>query len=273
MPELPEMETYKHLLSQRTIGETITGARINREKSVNVPADQLIRDLTGRRMIAIERRAKHLLFHLDSGHVLLLHLMLGGWMYYGTDDNRPDRTTQVEIDFGNGQTLYFIGLRLGYLHWLAAGECERQLRELGPEPLSPHFSEHALEQLLGGKRGTLKPLLINQHKLSGIGNCYSDEICFEAGVLPTKPLEDLTTGPSGDSSRLYHSMRKVLTDAIHKGGYMEHPLFVGDALTGGYNDHCQVYDRGGEPCLRCGTLIVQTSLSSRKVFFCPQCQH
>lgn len=273
MPELPEMETYRQLLIPRMLGQTILAVRVHREKSVNLPSERFIQNVAGSRVTAIERRAKHLLFHLDSNQVLLLHLMLGGLMFYGNEQDKPDRNTQVELDLSNGQTLYFIGLRLGYLHLLNKDKCEETLDKLGPEPFAPDFTLQNFEQIFSGSRGVLKTLLINQHKISGIGNCYADEICFEAGILPTRTAASLTLQPTGDSGRLYDAMKRVLTDAISKGGYMEQPLYTGDHLTGGYNDHCLVYDRGDEPCVRCGSAIVQTELSKRKVFYCSNCQH
>ncbi|WP_010273552.1 Fpg/Nei family DNA glycosylase [Paenibacillus senegalensis] len=273
MPELPEMETYRQLLTPRLVGQTIRAVRIHREKSVNLPAGQFAQGILGVRIAAIDRRAKYLLFRLETGQALLLHLMLGGLMFLGSEEDRPDRNTQVELDLSGGQTLYFIGLRLGYLHLLDERQYLAVLAKLGPEPLAPDFTLERFEQLLSGTRGTLKTTLVNQQKLSGIGNCYADEICFEAAILPTRPLASLSLQPAGDSGRLYSAMRAVLMEAIRQGGYMEQPLFAGDHLTGGYNDHCLVYDRGGEPCVRCGGAIIQAELSSRKVFYCAQCQH
>lgn len=273
MPELPEMETYRQLLTPRLVGQTIQSVRIHREKSVNLPAAQFAQSILGTTFTAVERRAKYLVFRLQTGQVLLLHLMLGGLMFYGSEADRPDRNTQVELDLSNGQTLYFIGLRLGYLHLLHNNQYEETVAKLGPEPFSQDFTLGRFEQLLAGSRGALKTTLVNQQKLAGIGNCYADEICFTAGILPTRSLDSLSLQPAGDSGRLYNAMRTVLTDAIRKGGYMEQPLYAGDHLTGGYNDHCLVYDRGGEPCVRCGSSIIKAELSSRKVFYCEQCQH
>src|SRR4051794_4117696 len=111
MPELPEMENYKILLNQKIAGQTITEVQINREKSINLNPDLFIKTVLYQKIITIDRRGKHLLFQLQNGHTLLLHLMLGGWMYYGTEADKPKRTIQVRISFGEHH-LYFIGLRL-----------------------------------------------------------------------------------------------------------------------------------------------------------------
>ncbi|MGN7357116.1 Fpg/Nei family DNA glycosylase [Paenibacillus sp. SAF-054] len=269
MPELPEMENYRRLLSENIINQPITRVVINREKSVNVPADQFIQELTGLRAIFVERRGKHLIFHLNNGRRLLLHLMLGGLLYYGTEEDRPTRSTQVEITFGQ-HTLYFIGLRLGYLHLLSAKEVEEILKPLGPELFDRRMTKERFVELLKGRRGALKSLLVNQHVIAGIGNCYADEIAFEAGLLPSVKIQDLSTDAIG---RLYEAAVKVLPDALANGGYMEAPFMEGDTLTGGYDNMCKVYDREGESCVRCGGVVNRAELTGRKVFFCPSCQH
>lgn len=266
MPELPEMETYRTLLGQIVVGKPIERVEVEREKTINVPVDEFRRRVQSRTIASIGRRAKHLLFRLDSGDVLLLHLMLGGWMYCGTERDKPDRTAQVVLSFGD-RNLYFIGLRLGYLHLYDAAGAERKLAGLGPEPFT--LSENRFAALLRSKHGMLKPAMTDQKTIAGIGNCYADEICFDAGILPSRRIGTLS---DSEWSALYRSMNKVLQAAVRFGGYMEHPLYRGDALTGGYDSRCAVYDRGGEPCVRCGAPIVQTELASRKLFYCARCQ-
>ncbi|WP_261300970.1 Fpg/Nei family DNA glycosylase [Paenibacillus andongensis] len=268
MPELPEMETYRQQLTRLIQGTPITGAEVTRPKSLNVESDRFIRKLTENRIVRIERRAKHLLFHLVTGEVLLLHLMLGGWMFYGTEDEKPDRTTQVVIHFGT-KHLYFIGLRLGYLHMHTLLEVDQLLGKLGPEPLDASFTFAQFMKVLKSKNSNLKVAFVDQSFLSGIGNCYSDEICFYAGILPLRKLSSLT---EEEQNRLFQAMRSVLLEAIQFGGYIDEPLYVGDRLTGQFDAKCRVYDREGEPCLRCGHPLIKTEVSSRKCFYCANCQ-
>lgn len=269
MPELPEMENYRKLLSQQIINVPITGVTVNREKTINMEAAEFTNALIGARVVFVERRAKHILFHLHDGRRLLLHLMLGGLLFYGTEEERPDRTTQVELAFG-GQILYFMGLRLGYLHLLSVKEAEAAMGKLGPEPLDRRMTLERFTTLVKGRRGALKSMLVNQQVIAGIGNCYADEIAYEAKLLPSALVQNLT---EDSVTRLYDAIRKVLTDATEIGGYMEMPFMTGDTVTGTYNDRCLVYDREGEPCLRGGGTIIKTELSGRKVFYCPDCQH
>ncbi|WP_438445788.1 Fpg/Nei family DNA glycosylase [Gorillibacterium sp. sgz5001074] len=268
MPELPEMENYRRLLTPRMVGKRITRVTVTREKSVNVDAAAFVDRVAGRTVTDITRRAKHLLFHLDGDQALLLHLMLGGVLFWGTEQEKPERTVQVELQLGEA-SLHFIGLRLGYLHLYPTAEVDDVLAKLGPEPMSPSFGEADFRLALGRRRGYLKPVLVDQGVLSGIGNCYSDEICFDAGILPQTKLENLQ---EADWSRLYRSMRSTLAEAIAHGGYMDLPLFKGDALTGGFDARCRVYDREGEPCVRCGALIQRVDFASKKSYSCPGCQ-
>jgi formamidopyrimidine-DNA glycosylase len=269
MPELPEMENYKLLLLQKLKGKTVTNIEINREKSINSIPEIFINHVKGQQITNIERKAKHLLFYLDNGHILLLHLMLGGWMFYGNEEDKPNRTIQIQFSFGN-EHLYFIGLRLGYLHiYHSKTAIEKELSDLGPEPLSPEFTLSHFQTLIDKRRGRLKTKLVDQQFLSGIGNCYSDEICFHAGIIPKRDLDELS---SSENKQLFESIRYVLKDALKHGGYMENPLFKGDTLTGGYNNLCKVYDREGESCLRCGSPIMKEMVSSRKTFYCLICQ-
>ncbi|WP_138493472.1 Fpg/Nei family DNA glycosylase [Paenibacillus pinistramenti] len=269
MPEWPEMENYRSLLSALLLDKEISGVVINREKSVNLEPEVFGQELIGRKIIFVERRAKYLIFHLNNGRRLLLHLMLGGLLYFGNDKDKPKRNTQVEIQFGD-QTLYFIGLRLGYLHLLTAKQTEEVLSELGPELLDRRMNEEKFVKLLSGRKGMLKTTLVNQNIVAGIGNCYADEIAFAAELRPDVKLQELD---EQDLIRLYKAVRDVLMDAAEHGGYMELPLTADDKLTGGYNDLCKVYDREGESCVRCGHPIVKTELASRKAFYCADCQH
>ncbi|UOE95399.1 DNA-formamidopyrimidine glycosylase [Alkalihalobacillus sp. LMS39] len=269
MPELPEMETYKKLLTPFITTSPITAIEINRAKSVNLAPAQFQQIVVGNNITSIERRAKYLLFHLQSGHVLLLHLMLGGWMFVSQNGESPNRTKQIILTFGNSTSLYFIGLRLGYLHLLSIKECEEIVNKLGPEPLHPAFTQADFHSKLEKKRSLLKTLLVNQQFLSGIGNFYSDEILFDAKLLPSRTVNTLM---ESEKLTLYHSIKTVLQKAVQFGGYMDHPLYETDTLTGSFVKQAAVYDHEGAPCFRCSTPIVRTELSSKKCFYCPTCQ-
>ncbi|MGX4585089.1 Fpg/Nei family DNA glycosylase [Paenibacillus chitinolyticus] len=268
MPEWPEMEHYRQELNKRLQNRTISGITVNRPKSLNVPEEEFRAAVLGAVVERVDRRAKQLVFVLSGERYLLLHLMLGGMMVLGTEADKPDRTTQIELHFGE-TVLYFIGLRLGYLHLYGKRGLEAELASLGPEPFDADLTAGRFADMLKTGKGNLKTSLTDQHWLAGVGNCYSDEICFAAGLLPSRRPAALE---EHEAARLYTSMRSVLTEALRAGGYMEMPLYDGDERTGGFNELCRVYDRGGEPCVRCGNPIVFRTLSSRKCFFCGNCQ-
>lgn len=268
MPEWPEMENYRRLLLDKVSGARIIGTEVTCEKSINVAPDVFAREITGAVVWFVEHRGKFLILHLDNGKRLVLHLMLGGLLYFGNDEDRPDRTVQVTIRLISGN-LYFIGLRLGYLHLLTAKDTNAAMAELGPEPFDKRLDAQRFRERFAGKRGKLKPALTDQAVIAGIGNCYADEICFTAGVHPAAAIPKIAPEAW---ERLYAAMRTVLEKATDAGGYMEMPLYAGDTLTGGYNERCLVYDRGGEPCPRCESKIVQTETAGRKMFYCPVCQ-
>jgi formamidopyrimidine-DNA glycosylase len=267
MPELPEMENYRLLLSKLIVNKSIKAITITREKTINLEVENFRKQVLKHSIVSIERRAKHLLFILDSGPVLVLHLMLGGSIYYGKQ--APERTAQVILHFNDEANLYFLGLRLGYLHLHTVEDVERVLAKLGPEPLDTHFRFEDFLNVLKGRRSNLKVMLVDQSVMSGIGNCYSDEICFIAQLLPTRRVNSLT---EDEQKQLYQAMQSVLKEAIHFGGYMDTPLYEGDRLTGQFDAKCRVYDRKGEPCPRCGNPLIKDEVSSKKCFYCRNCQ-
>jgi formamidopyrimidine-DNA glycosylase len=269
MPEWPEMEHYRKQLGNLVCGPYIADVAVHRPRSINKPPEAFADALRGRRILFVERRGKHLLFHLDDGFRLLLHLMLDGYLYHGTEGLKPDSRYQVIIQFVNGNRLFFGGLRLGYLHHLPAKTAMETLRELGPEPFDPHLDEQGFARLFQNRRGALKPVLTDQRVIAGIGNCYADEICHEARVSPLAKVPSLK---EDDWSRLFHAMRRVLKEAEEAGGYMDKPLFAGDSRTGGYNERMRVYEREGERCPRCGGTVRRETVSSKSTYFCPVCQ-
>ncbi|WP_186577277.1 Fpg/Nei family DNA glycosylase [Aquibacillus kalidii] len=268
MPELPEMENYRTLLTDKIKDKAIKRIEVNRAKSVNLSVNEFINRTKMQSIIAIERRAKHLVFHLQSGDVLLLHLMLGGWMFYGNEEDKPDRTIQVQLSFGE-ESLYFIGLRLGYLHLLTKQQVVEKLSDLGPEPLDINFSTDQFLEIVKNKRGKLKTTLVDQHFLAGIGNRYSDEICWSAQLLPTHNINELS---EQELITLYQSIRATLQQAISGGGYMDERLYKDDTKTGSYLTSFHVYNREGDNCSRCGNKIIKEEVSSRKTYFCTGCQ-
>lgn len=269
MPELPEMETYCRHLEGSCSGLWIQSIEVNRAKSLNVGVREFKTTVAGTAFTGFTRLGKHVVGHLSNGCHLINHLMLGGAIFYGNDAEAPQRTFQVIIRLSNGRALFWYGLRLGWLHLLCGTDLVQSTGELGLDPLDARFTAAHMAALLAGRRGALKPLLVNQRIFPGIGNCYSDEICWEAAIHPLRQASSLSMG---EVERLWSAMRSTLHTAVTLGGYTETPFSVSDRLSGGYLPHLKVYDRGAEPCPRCGTPITQAEAGGRKVFACLHCQ-
>ena len=295
MPEIPEMEIYKDYLNRWVKDKRISEVNVLRVKSVNLESTDFCRSVIGKRIKDITRRGKYLIFYLDDGHFLLTHMMLDGRLFLLPLENvvvghsvevmseivnsdAEDLRQRIKelpgkpsVVFGlsNGSVLLFCSLTLGYLHYLRQDELETKLEKLGNDPLDPNFDAQGFTRLLEGKKGMIKPWLMNPKNIAGVGNAYSNEALFGAGILPTRLISSIN---SADMVKLYDSLINVLKDSIRLGGDMEEPFATWDDFTGGYNPYFKVYDRAGKPCLECHKVIVRSEVGGRNAFFCPHCQ-
>ncbi|GAB6154237.1 Fpg/Nei family DNA glycosylase [Desulfosporosinus burensis] len=291
MPEIPEMEIYKNYLTKWVKDKRIIESNVLRAKSLNLESTDFCQRMTGKLIKDITRRGKYLIFHLDNDHYLLTHMMLDGRLYYLPAEN-IETLSQFEIlhsdaeelkqsikelpgkasvvfGLSDGSVLFFCSLTLGYLHYLGQDPLNEKLEELGKDPLDPNFRAEDFMQLLEGKRGMIKPWLMNPKNIAGVGNAYSNEGLFRAGILPTRLISSLSRD---DKVGLYHSLIMVLKDSIRLGGDMEERFAPWDDFTGGYNPHFQAYDRAGKACLSCNEVIQKMEVGGRNAFFCSHCQ-
>lgn len=269
MSDWPEIETYRRLLSPLVCGLTIADATVHRIKSINESAEEFHDGLAGHKILFVERRGKHLIFHLDDGNRLLIQLMADDWIYYGAEGETKDDDYAIILTLEDGNRIFFGGLRYGYVHRLTAKKLIELLRPLGPDPFDPRLTADSFAKLLGSKRGKLKTALTDPKFLSGIGSGYADEILFEAELHPGL----LNASLSDEQKRkLYDSMRKVLDEAAENGGSTEHPFSTDSHVVGGFRERFKVFEREGAGCPRCGGTIVLETVSSRKQYFCPNCQ-
>ncbi|WP_341277873.1 DNA-formamidopyrimidine glycosylase family protein [Paenibacillus sp. FSL H8-0537] len=268
MPELPEIENYRVILTERLAGDRITGVQVLQEKLLNVSAEQFDEALTNRTIWFVERRGKHLLLHLDNGKRLFAQLDAGASLFYGQGDERPQSEAQIVIQLETG-SLYVVGMRQGFVHLLSVKETGQVLAELGPDPLDKRLTLEKFTQLFRKKRGALKAAMADQQVISGIGSFYADEIAYAAAVRPDIKIPLIQEEAW---KRLYEAMHAVLKEAAGKGGSVEQPLTMDDKLTGGYYTQRRVYERAGEACGTCGTPIEVVGTAARKAFVCPSCQ-
>jgi formamidopyrimidine-DNA glycosylase len=273
VPELPEVETIRlglaPLVEGRRIEEVrILDARLTRPE----PPEAVAAALTGDRILALRRRGKYVLFELESGRHLLVHLRMTGSFLHGRDGSLgddPHRRAVVTLDDGS-DVAYRDVRRFGTWELLEAAELRPYLdSRLGPEPLASGFSAASLARALDGRRAAVKTVLLSQRAAAGIGNIYADEALWRARVHPTLPAGSLARA---EVAALHRAVRAVLREGIVAQGatLRDYRGPAGDA--GSMQERFCVYGRDGEPCSRCGETIVKTRVGGRGTWFCPRCQ-
>ena len=266
MPELPEVETVVRRLRGPLVGRTFADARVTWERMVQLPVEELRLRLPGQRIEAINRRGKYLVFHLSGGDNLIVHLKMTGDLIVVPASDPAHPHDRVVFDLDGGTQLRFRDPRKFGRVYLT-GEPASILGRLGPEPLDQWFTEKDFMDLFGRRSGRIKPLLLAQEFIAGLGNIYADEALFLAGIRPERRSDALSLE---EKRRLYQSIREVLQMAIeHKGTSLADEAYRG----GRYQNRFLVYGRGEEPCPQCGNLIRRIRLGQRSAHFCPYCQH
>ncbi len=278
MPELPEVEYIARQLRQALVGRTISDVRVNWSPAIAHPdADTFCAELPGARVLEIDRRAKYLLVALSGAQTLLIHRrMTGNLLLFPAAagdspwEETPDPYCRAVFLLDDGRRLVFTDPRkFGRIALYPTSEVSAALAGLGLEPLSAEFTPEALAALLAGRSRQMKPLLLDQTCIAGIGNIYADESLFRAGIHPLRRAETLTPQ---EVARLHEAIRAVLELGIEHGGttFGRHQDIWGEA--GRNRAHLAVYQRAGEPCLRCGTPLVRMVVAQRGTHFCPTCQ-
>lgn len=264
MPELPEVETVVRGLRGPLVGRTFTKVQVLWPRTVKTSIPELEQNLPGQRIEAITRRAKYLQFQLSSGATLFIHLKMSGDLLVEpvTDPIHPHVRAIFELD--NHHQLRFKDMRKFGRVYLV-NDPNQVIGKLGPEPLANEFSVADFSALFKKRSGRLKPLLLNQEFIAGIGNIYADESCAIAGIDPRRQVDSLTVE---ELTRLYHAIRQALSAGImHKGASLD-AVYRG----GEFQNHFQVYGRTGEPCFTCGREIIRVVLGGRSTHFCSHCQ-
>ncbi|MBI5029844.1 MAG: bifunctional DNA-formamidopyrimidine glycosylase/DNA-(apurinic or apyrimidinic site) lyase [Chloroflexi bacterium] len=272
MPELPEVETAVRDLRPHLLGRTITGATVRWKRTVAIPsATAFVKQIRGYKITALTRRGKHLVFHLHSKSkdrkYLLVHLRMTGGFCIDEQRIRRDKHMHVCFQLDNGLELRFRDPRKFGRMWLV-DDPDQVVGKLGPEPLDISLRE--FHRLFETRRGNLKPLLLNQTFIAGIGNIYADESLWYARLHPLRRAESLT---QDERARLYRAIRKVLTGAIAVGGTSIDVMYKRvNGMSGRFVESLRVFDQEERPCRRCGTVIEKTVVGQRGTHFCPTCQ-
>lgn len=267
MPELPEVETFRRQFSQgkeRLVGRTIRSADVLWERSLAEPDRQaFLGRITGQPILSIGRRGKYLLFQLPVD-MLLIHLRMSGDLRLELADVPMDRHYRLLLQFTDGTRLAFVDPRKFGRVWLTQTP-QQVLGGLGPEPLDPVLTDQELYERLQARRRLLKPLLLDQSFLAGLGNIYTDEALHLARLHPLT----LSDGVSFQQSAvLLESIRSVLEEGIRRNGASIDWVYRG----GEFQNYFRAYGRTGQPCPVCGTLIERIVVGQRGTHFCPVCQ-
>lgn len=271
MPELPEVETLARDLDRLVAGVEIAAVETCWSRSVAIPtAEELAERLPGCSITGVRRRGKFLILSLSDSSDLLVHLRMSGQLRVEPASCSPDGHARVIFQLADGRQLVFSDTRkFGRIYWT------RDLREvvgdLGPEPLGDGLTVEAFSAALACRRGAIKPLLLNQRFLAGLGNIYTDEALFLAGVHPLRRANSLT---AEETERLYRAIRTVLGQAIaSRGTTLDDERYLdAEGWPGSYGERLRVYRRAGEPCPRCGEAIERIVVGGRGTHLCPRCQ-
>ena len=265
MPELPEVETVVRGLRGPLVDRTFTGVTVLWPKAIKTPSiSELKRRLTGQRIEAITRRGKYLRFDLSAGDMLFLHLKMSGDLLVEPVNEPLHHHVRTIFDLDNDHQLRFKDMRKFGRVYLV-NDPDLVVGKLGPEPLADNFSPEDFKTLFRKRKGRLKPLLLNQEFIAGIGNIYADESCFLAGINPQRQVDTLSTI---ELEKLYHAIRQALTKGITFKGATLDEVYRG----GEFQKHFQVYGRTNEACFRCGSSIQRVVLGGRSTHFCGRCQ-
>lgn len=266
MPELPEVETIKNQLRGRVKGKTIVKVKvIDYQKKVQGKTKNLLAKIKN-----IQRRGKLLIFELVGGYSFVIHLKLTGQLIYYSKLPEIEKKTHVIFYFKDGSGLFFNDFRkFGFVKIMKSAEVEKYLERLGlgPEPLTLGFKEFKglLEKK---KRSKIKPTLMDQKVLAGLGNIYAQEACFRAGILPERVISSLT---ESEIKKLYQAIKTILKSAIqHQGTSFDTTYRTVEGKEGGFEPYVKVYHR--KNCPKCKTKLKIIKLGGRSTYCCEKCQ-
>ena len=273
MPELPEVETVRRRIAPLVEGTTIASAEIVDPRLTRPVSPSLVADaLVGERIAAVERRGKYLLWRLESGRTLLVHLrMTGSLLHFPAGDLPADAHRRATLALDTGAAVGYRDVRrFGTWELLDDGHLRPYLASrLGPEPLAPSFTSARLARIVAGRRAPIKAVLLDQRRIAGIGNIYADEALWRARIHPRRPAGELD---APEIAHLHRAVRAALRRGVELNGSTLRDYVTPDGEGGGMQHEFHVYGRLGEPCDRCGRPIERIVVGGRGTWLCPRCQ-
>jgi formamidopyrimidine-DNA glycosylase len=268
MPELPEVETTLRGVAPYMLGRKILEIQV-RDHRLRWPVPESIHELTGHKIDTARRRGKFLIFGTAAGS-LLMHLGMSGSLRIVDPESPWRKHDHLGILLGSGKQLRLHDpRRFGCALHTQDVEAHPLIASLGPEPLESAFSAAYLHQASRGKTAAIKSFIMDSKVVVGVGNIYACESLFMAGIRPTKPAGKV---PLTAFTRLVDAIREVLSASIEMGGTTLRDFLREDGAPGYFKQSLRVYDREGQPCIRCGAPIKRIVLGQRSTYFCPTCQ-
>ncbi|WP_322818858.1 bifunctional DNA-formamidopyrimidine glycosylase/DNA-(apurinic or apyrimidinic site) lyase [Tepidiforma sp.] len=271
MPELPEVETIRRDLEPLVTGRSVVDVEVDPGTIgllAGVPLEVLRANLVGRTIRSLGRRGKYLLFELDDGRWLVVHLRMTGRLVWRPRAAPPEAYQRAVIRLDDGHDLRWSDLRK-FGTWRIHASAGEVIDRLGPEPIDAGLSEAAFCRVLAGRRAPVKAVLLDQRRFAGLGNIYVDEALYAARIRPDTPAGDLSRAAMG---RLYRACREVLERGIAHRGASFRDYVDGQGNEGQQHMFVQVFRRTGKPCYACGTPIARSIVGGRATHYCPRCQ-
>ena len=277
MPEFPEVETIRSQLEKLIVGKKIKEVKIGLPKLVKLPLSKFRKIIIGLTIKDVSRRAKILIFELSNGQSILTHLKLSGRLIFRKkgESLQPEdaKWNHLIYYFTDDSRLFHNDLRqFGYVKLVETCELEDFFKKekLGPEPLEKGFTLGEFSAILKRKpKAKIKQFLMDQQNIAGIGNIYSDEILFFAGIHPLRKIAGLK---SAEIRKIFNGIKKILVKATKLQGSSINLYLNALGKEGNYAPKLKVYGREGEKCSRCGTIIKRIKIGGRSAHFCPKCQ-
>lgn len=288
MPELPEVETVRIGLGELLPGKVVKNVWHDWPKSFpNAEAD-VQNFLIGAKVLYVKRRAKVLIIELSTKYSLIIHLKMTGQMVFRSNDDSerfgaghpnnsligelPDASTRVILDFGDSKLFFNDQRKFGWVRLVPTAEIPQIdfFKKLGPEPLNAEFTSDAFSTRLQRRsKSGIKAVLLDQAVLAGVGNIYADESLYAAKIHPEAKVQDISPG---QLKKLHSELIAVLKLSIEKGGSSDRNYVDAKGKRGSYLTFAQVFRKNGQPCPRCGTIILKTRVAGRGTHICPHCQ-
>ncbi|MBJ7646883.1 bifunctional DNA-formamidopyrimidine glycosylase/DNA-(apurinic or apyrimidinic site) lyase [Weissella confusa] len=273
MPEGPEVETVRRGLTRLVVGRKVLGTEVRWEKTISGMApEEFDAELVGRTIEKVDRRGKYLLFRFSGGLTMVSHLRMEGAYYTVPAGTEPGKHDLVTFHLDEGIDLFYRDTRkFGRMNLVPDGDALQVagLAKIGPEPTEKDLSLAYMVSEFGKSRMHVKPFLLDQSHIAGLGNIYVDETLWQSQIHPLTAANKLT---EDELARLRENIIHEITRATEHHGTTVHSFTTAFGEAGEFQNELQVYGRVGEPCLRCGHPLEKMKVAQRGTTYCPVCQ-